>query len=567
MEVEETAISDYSKEAAKGSFWTLLGSVIFKFVSFIYVIILARVASQNDIGVFYLALGVFSLVTIFSDLGISGSVGRYVPYFEGRGERAKIKDLMRIGYFVMVGMGTLLSLVLWWQADAVGAIYNSPQLVECIRVLSIYVIITNLMNINQNYLSGMTDMKSVQQISNLQNGLKLVLTLLFFYLFGASLTTIAASFILSFIPALLFSSYKVWKKGLFQPVSGEGMPKAQLFSELIPFGFMLALLTSMSVIFSASDRLLLGYLTPAASSASVVAVYSLAITMATVLNIFPGSVGSIFFPLISRLAGKEDKPQMRTLMETAQRWTLFISIPFGLVFIIFSAEMLHFFYGSNYAIGTIPMAIFSTGLIISYLTNIVSLALAAMRMVKIELMVVGLGAIANIVLCVIFIPMWGMEGAAAASAVSFIIMGVALNHFAHRLIGFRFPPEVFRLLGAAALTCIVILLIKPQVMLLSQSFLDSAASIGTSIYITKVINLIFIGSLAILTIFIFIPFGLVLKCFHKEDVAIMRAALRKIRVPEDMIVFAQKIVSYGVETKNAPSKTTDDPGDKERRDP
>ena len=76
-------IPEISREVAKGSFWSLAGSVFFKLSSLLYVVLLARAASQDDIGTFYLALSAMSLIWVFSDLGISGALTRYVPFFEG----------------------------------------------------------------------------------------------------------------------------------------------------------------------------------------------------------------------------------------------------------------------------------------------------------------------------------------------------------------------------------------------------------------------------------------------------------------------------------------------------
>src|SRR5271157_5274877 len=191
-------LSEHSKIVAKGSFWGLLGSVLLKLSSFIYVIFLARFASQNDVGVFYLALSILSVIIIFSDLGVSGSFLRYVPFFEGKGHRGKIRDLIRISYSYLTVVSIIMMLVLIFEADAIGALYHNSSLPEAIRILSVYILIGNVFRINYLYLQGTADIKNSQLYQNIQNLLKLVITVGMFYLFGSSVTAISLAFILSF---------------------------------------------------------------------------------------------------------------------------------------------------------------------------------------------------------------------------------------------------------------------------------------------------------------------------------------------------------------------------------
>src|SRR5208283_2517962 len=141
-------LSEHSKTVAKGSFWSLFGSVLIKLSSFIYVIFLARFASQNDVGTFYLALSVISIITIFSDLGVSGAFLRYVPFFEGKGHRGKIRDLIGMSYKYLTLFSIIMMLIVISQADAIGAIYHNASLPYAIMVLSVYVLVGNIFRIN-----------------------------------------------------------------------------------------------------------------------------------------------------------------------------------------------------------------------------------------------------------------------------------------------------------------------------------------------------------------------------------------------------------------------------------
>jgi O-antigen/teichoic acid export membrane protein len=72
---------DEQKTVAKGAFWALLSQFAVKFIAFIYLIVIARFLPPETIGLFYLALSVFGILYVFTDLGIIPALNRYVPFF------------------------------------------------------------------------------------------------------------------------------------------------------------------------------------------------------------------------------------------------------------------------------------------------------------------------------------------------------------------------------------------------------------------------------------------------------------------------------------------------------
>jgi O-antigen/teichoic acid export membrane protein len=535
-------LSQHSKEVARGSFWSLLGSAFFKLVSFAYVVLIARAASQEDIGTFYLALSVMSLIWIFSDLGISGAFTRYVPYFEGKGERGKIRDLLSISYRFLTLLSLIIMAVLFWQADSIGHIYNNASLPDAIRILSVYILLGNLFRLNYLYLQGIADIRGSQLHQNLQNLLKLVITALLFYAFGPSVMTICAGFVLSFLLAFAGSCIPVFRSAASMH-GDRGLERRELFSEIIPLGLTVAVVQYFSTIIASSDKLILGYIAEPSSSSTLVAVYSMAITLSSVLMVFPGSVGSIFLPLVSRLSGKNDLEGMREVMATAQRWSLFITLPVAAVMIAFSGDMLTVFYGSEYSGGAASMALFTIGLVFASFSFVVSLALTAMRLVKIELQVAAACGIVNVALNLLLIPVYGMAGAAAASVASFILGTFLLNHYAMKLIGFSNPPEAYKLLLSMVIVLLAVFFIKPMV---SDAASAIIAQAGAGEYLPKAIYLAYLGLLIGLSGALFIAASLALKCFRVEDISLMRTVLARAGVPEPLGALAEKVASYGV---------------------
>lgn len=534
-----------SREVAKGSMWGLAGTITLKLVSFAYVIYVARAFSQGDIGLFYLALSVITLLAIWRDFGLPAALSRYVAFYDGKNEGKKAKDLLRITVLVNLATGVFVAIAFWFLADFISAFYANPGLADALRLLSAYSLIYGLFSIATTYLQGRMDIPASQLVNNVQNLSKLIFVVALFSIYGASLFTLCASFLLSYLMALLVSLPLVKRKISDLPDGKGGLATDEIWREIIPFGIMLTILQSFLVLISSVDKAMLGYFGAPAGATEAVAVYSLATQLALTLTVFPGAIATIFLPTISRLVGREDFAGVRSVLQTSQRWMLFITLPVAVVMIAFSSELLYGFYGSSYQVGAAALSIFVFGLVFNVMCYAVALALAGMRLVRIELKVAFIAGLINVALNVILIPQFGMVGASIASAVGFFATAVLFNHYGEKFLKFRMPPETYRLLAAGLATLLLALLLKP-VASFATGALPAIGDGETQHYAEKAAYMLFVGILTAVSVAIFAVLALLAKTFKQEDISLMKSAARKVRAPEQLILLAEKIASYGV---------------------
>ncbi|MDD5339642.1 MAG: flippase [Candidatus ainarchaeum sp.] len=539
-------VSAHSKEVARGSFWSLFGGLFYKFISFLYVVIIARMASQDDIGLFYLSLAVVTTFIVISDLGLPASLIRYTPYYEGRGEHGKVRALLKYAYLTVTLLSVLFVGAIWLCADTLGSMYQNPLLPGALRIVSLFLLLNNIFRINYSFLNGLSDIKQMQFLLNMDNLLKFVLTIAFFFFFGASFMTIAMPFLITHLLVVLVGFLLVSRKERSLPVGKEAMPSFHfVLTEVVPFGLMLTAIYSLNLLLVSSDRILLGYLAPPSQATQLIAVYSISTTLATVLVMFPAAIGSVFLPVMSRLAGKDDTDQMRSTMDTAQRWLLFIILPVTVVMISLPSELLGAFYGQAYQAGWLVMFIFTLGIMMNGFAYLVSMALAALRQVGLELRISAAAAVANVILCILLIPGFGMEGAALASLLSFTLLLLLYRHYGRVLYGFKFPAETLKLLAAAAAAFIVMALLKAHAFSALGIFWQPSDSVQFSIA-DKAVYLSFLALLAAFVAGVFFLLALLMKCLRREDVSLLGKILRRAMVPPPLAALALRIASYGV---------------------
>ncbi len=538
-------ISEHAKEVAKGSIYGLTGNITFNLISFLYVILIARAVSQDDLGLFYLSLSIVTIIGIFSTLGLDVSLARYIPYFEGRNEKGKIKSLLKFGYKTTTAIALILITVLWLASDGIGAFFQNQGLPEAVKMLSALVLLNAVFRINTEYLRGRADIKEMQINLNLQNFLKLVLTFAFFYLYGATALTLAAAYLASIFLAMLFSFWSISRRTGDLPAETDEIPAERFWTDIIPFGLMLSTMGFMGILLVSADTTLLGYLIEPSDATLVIAIFNVSVLLATVAAIFPNSIGNIFLPVTSRLYGKKNLDEMRSVTETAQRWLLFIAAPVAGIMIFFSREMLTIFYGAAYAGGALIMSMYVLGILIKCISTMFSITFTAMRKVKLQLWIFTVLGFLHLLVSALLIPVYGMNGVGIAFLAESVCMALVFSHYSKKLLGYRFSKEFYKLLFAIAVLLLLAVLLKP-IASYAETLLPEYADYGIELYLSKLVYLAYLGVLTAILFAIFMSMVLLLKCFRQEDMEVMKKVMQKAKIPEVLISRLESIMSYGI---------------------
>jgi len=536
---EEVAEFGHAKEIAKGAFWTLGGNATFYLISFVYTIVVARVVSQDDLGLFFLTLGIASILSLFDGLGLSNSLVRYVPYLEAKREPGKAEALLGMSRVLVLSSSIAVAALLWLFSGHLGGIYQNGALPEMIRLFSGYIVLKNLFELHQGYLRGKRRIKLVQLCSNLQNISKLAFTLLLIHFIGPGAIALGAGLLLSFAFPTILSLVLIASEGRGAPhgqAEDAGGPGGML-SEILPYGIMMGFNASLAGVVVSSSALILGLLIPPDLSARTVAIYSVAANLAWMLFVLPTSIGSIFLPLMSNLHGKGEMGRIRRLTQTAQRWCVLLTMPIALVMILHSDGMLALLYGQEYAAGGTVMAILAAGIMLKATSFAPAQTLSAMRQVMAQIAILSASGIVTIILNFLLIPSLGMEGSAVACVAGFFVSAYLLTRRSGQVYGFRMPGGVVRLWLAGGMSFLIIILLDTVVgrPAMAGIGIDMAgAGFGA-------LGLAYIALLTGASIGIFFVTGMKLRCFRAQDLRLMAGALGRAGIPDRLI---QKLASF-----------------------
>lgn len=528
---------------AKGSLWSLIGQLAAKFFGFLYTVAIARLFIQEEIGIFYFALGIISIISVFTDLGMTQVLARYVPYFYGKEEFGRLRKFIKFSLFLGGGLSFIFSLLIFFSAGFLAAALEKPELKPLLEILSITIFINELIGMSGGILLGRKKMLEVQACYILQAVAKLTLTVALAIFIIANNRIMSVAFVLSTILLLLtfglFSWIEVrkWQRGAEDKTSYYTIGR-----EIISFGVIISIITGFSVLATSTDRIMIGLL--GGKNAYVdVGIYSVITTLTTLLLIFPTSITQIFFPVVSELFGKGKNEEIKKITAVATKWLVFITSPLTLIFLVFPDTLIRIFYGEQYTSGWLVFILFVIGLFIYSLSLLPSRVIAAMRRLDIELMIAALAAVANIILNFVFIMLYGMNGAAFATMISFTVMTLLTFKFSKDLFNFNLPSDIHKPLTAGVIA-LVILFLSRQYVLAQVGRLSEMPLVLFDGYGMLFLKLAIFTILFIIASGVYVMLLIFSKSFSKPEFEILRKAFRKLKIPEKYAVAIMGVLGY-----------------------
>jgi O-antigen/teichoic acid export membrane protein len=156
------------------------------------------------------------------------------------------------------------------------------------------------------------------------------------------------------------------------------------------------------------------------ANASEVGVYSAVLRAGQVIVLFLTSVSLMFSPYVADLHNRGETERLDKLFKRLTRWTLAATIPIFLLLAVAPGEILQIF-GSEFSEGEAALLIVLAGQLINIATGSVGFVLIMVGRTGWDLVVYAASLALNLALAFWLCPRYGIEGAAIANAVTFVL--------------------------------------------------------------------------------------------------------------------------------------------------
>lgn len=397
------------KDILKGSLAIFIFKIFGAISLFLVHILISRYYGAQTLGVFNLILALMIIGAILSRVGLDMYIIRIIPSIETDNEKISLflKEVFKI---VFIG-SILVSILFYLFSSTIDQyIFKSFDASSYLLGLVVVMIPFAFFNILPEVFRGFHEIKRYSFFRNLSQNIT-VLTLLFISMF----------FNLSFDPIyILYSSIVVitffLAVSLFKFLKQHSIDltiNGKYKDKILVYSYPMFLTSSMMFLMGYVDSFMISYYLDEYQ----VGIYSACMKLSFAITFILASVNGFIAPKISHAYSKGDKDNLKQIYKNSVKLIALASSPIFLLLYIFPEFFLGLF-GDEFKVATITLIIINTAFLINALCGSVGYLLNMTDNQHIFMNVLIIGLVFNIVLNVILIPLYGINGAAIATLIS-----------------------------------------------------------------------------------------------------------------------------------------------------
>ena len=422
--------TEVSKKAIPTAFVKLAGMVL----SIIVSVFIGRTLGAEGLGVINLANRIVAVLLVVCMFGMRQVLIKEIAIGRNRGDLKRIGDSLKTAYFLNVVISIVVSISLIilspWLANS---FFKVPEL-EWVLVLSFIVIPFQILS--RIFSSGLTGYKKIWQASLVDQTLSVFivfLILFIYYILSIEITTfnVVIAYVIGRLTTTL--ALGVYWHTIFSSI----LKKERKTKELIKTAFPIFLVSLTETIYKNIDIIMIGWL----CSAKEVGIYTVASRIAILSGFLLNVANSTVSPKFATIYDENKKPELEKLVQFVTIALFLISLAILIMSIGFGNFILSI-WGLEFKSGHSVLVILAIGQFFNVATGTVGTLLTMTGFEKKLLAVNTLFMVLNIILNIVFITIWGIEGAAFAYAISIFGMNFTRVFFVHKYIGIHVFPWV-----------------------------------------------------------------------------------------------------------------------------
>jgi stage V sporulation protein B len=392
--------------------WALLSIVTASLAHFILRIVLGRELGADGLGVYTLAFTIYLFGMQFAAFGIGAALMKYVAEF--------LEDHYTVRTYVSSGIissfitGTVMGFLLFVLAPYIAiSFFNIPELEGLIKLIALCYPFIAVQKAVIGTLNGFRRMHIYALLNIIQNisvvAASVALVSLFgMGVFGAVIGLIVPTILIGILCPVLIREW-IWL--------GKSLWDIPVLRATTTFGFYVVLGNSIGYLNTQIDSILIGYyLNP-----TEVGIYAVAVLLAQILTLIPSAVQRVTAPATATLYGKGDIEGVRHLFYSTLKKSFLVSVVSAVFIAIFGPYIINFLFTEEFLGAYIPLLILLLGYTLGASFAAVGATLSSIGKVHIPFRISAVCVVLNVVMNIMLIPIFGINGAAIATAATMVV--------------------------------------------------------------------------------------------------------------------------------------------------
>lgn len=455
-------MATYTKKLVSGSLFVFSMSVLAAFIAYFTRIILARSLTPSEYGLFYAVFAFVSFFLFFRDLGLNQALARYIPEFRVKHKYNAIKTAIA-SVFLWQLLSSLVfgSLLFIFSSFLAKDYFKDASAALILKIFIIYILFSMLVMFLQSIFQGFQKIKLYSVGEPLRNILMLLLVILFLSL-GLGVFAPVYAFALSWV--LIFVLLVSFFARTFNVLRYKIKEFKNITRIMFAFGFPVMLTAIGAKLIARIDTLMLTYFT----TLDQVGIYNVVLPTAMLFLFFSDSISAVAFPIISELWAKNDMEKLAEWLKLIYKYSFVFVAPALLAVFAFSDLFIRLFFGEAYVPGATALRILLIGALFFIMARFNHVTLSGIGKPAIVTKIILSAAAANFVLNLILIPLFGIGGAAAATAASYLLVLFLSVHATKKFIDVNVPAAAWLKTLASSLAFLFVIILLKNILAMNK---------------------------------------------------------------------------------------------------
>ncbi|MBD9219752.1 MAG: polysaccharide biosynthesis protein [Clostridiales bacterium] len=421
-------------------------SLIVRFIGFLYRLPLTELIGDRGNAIYSAGYYIYTFLLILSSAGLPAAISRLVSTRIAKGEYRNAQKIFRVSMIFAGAAGAIGMLVLFFFAEPIAKMVDSPNSVYCLQTLAPTLLIVGVMSVYRGYLQGMNIMTPTAVSQIFEQVFNAVFSVYLAWVLvkqsiplgaagGTAGTGIGA--LAGLIVVMIFynrmkpeieirHNMRIEEKGIYQETTGEAFKKLVVTAFPIIAGtavFSMTNLIDMKMVMS-------GLMSSGAfAEAEAEVLYGQLSGKYVTLTTFPVSISSAMataaIPNIAMAVTVGNKKEVKRKINTALKLAMIISIPAAVGIGVLGDQILRMLFPS-YPEGGVLLKVGAISIAFLSFCQIVTGVLQGIGKIQVPVIGALLGAVVKIALnwILIRIPSINVVGAVISTDVCYLVASI-----------------------------------------------------------------------------------------------------------------------------------------------
>lgn len=417
-----------SKNFFKNVIFNFIRQVGVGLLNLFITILIARFFGAEINGLYTLAILFPILLMTFLNMGLSASNVYFIS-----SKKISLDDALRLNkrLFIKVSLvGLILGLIITFTlTDLLFPGLNKSILIISLILYPMVLLYGYMLSIFQ----ALQDFKNYNVLLILQPVIFLILVSTFVITNHIELVNLIISFIISYIIALIYISFKLNSIRKIYSVKSTTVSE----KEIINYGIKSNISNIVSFLNYKIDIFLVNiFINPTATG-----IYIIAIVLVEKIWLISSAISTVLLPRLSELSS--NKGERKKITPYVSRIVMFITLIIGLILALISEQLIFLIFGSEYEGAFEALLILLPGVIILSSAKILANDIAAMGKPEINMYISIITLIVNVIGNLILIPKLGINGGALATTISYLICSIFTLIIYSKLVKTKLTDSIF----------------------------------------------------------------------------------------------------------------------------